>query len=304
MGAKPKRERFYLTLGVMMAVHVLTLAVAVWFFALRTPPGGAATPAAPVTWLDPAVLQEDPELSRRIIEKTKRVLDEKSRKLPYAPENTDPKLDPPSELVLPVKPPPPPPPPKIEPKPKPEVKPKPKTRAKPKPKPKVTKKPAPKPAPRKKVVKKTTPKPKPKVRPTPKPTVAVAPAPKAKPAAAPAAVPKVRQVASQDAPGTATGAGGPPTDFSWYYNLIRETFYSRWDQPRDLLATTKVLVTRIRVRIEPNGAISSFSILDSSGNARMDQSVLDAGKNVSQIESLPRGISSGSYEVTVNFKLN
>ena len=107
-----------------------------------------------------------------------------------------------------------------------------------------------------------------------------------------------------DGSGKGTGKSGSGTggasQFGWYIEMLRDRYYSRWDQPigigQDLIATVKM-------RIMKDGTISKAEIVKSSGNPQMDESVATALQKVHQIDPLPAGLGNGEfYEINVNFK--
>ena len=61
----------------------------------------------------------------------------------------------------------------------------------------------------------------------------------------------------------------------------------------------------VRVRIEKDGRVSDFSIVRSSGNVVVDESVSAVAKRVTQVDPLPAGLgNAGHYDVNINFELN
>ena len=99
-----------------------------------------------------------------------------------------------------------------------------------------------------------------------------------------------------------TGTGKDATSqFGWYTEMLRDRYYSRWDQPigigQDVIAT-------VRLRILKDGTIAKHEIAKSSGNPQMDESVLTALEKVKQIDPLPAGLGNGEFfEINVNFKV-
>jgi TonB family protein len=213
------------------------------------------------------------------------------------------------------------------PKPTPKATPKPTPKPAPKPTPKATPKPTPKPSP------KATPKATPKASPmpsTPKPTSKAAGTPKpattpasatAKPTTAADAKTKNSTPAmktdagSETSPGTTgngkgqakTGRGagaGSSSDFGWYLGVIRDRFYSTWQQPTSIVRSSQEFTTRVKIRIGRDGTILARDIVSSSGNAVMDASVLEAANQVSMIDALPAGLGGEFYEVNIDFKLD
>jgi TonB family protein len=174
--------------------------------------------------------------------------------------------------------------------------------------------------------------PKPKPEPTPKPKPSSSPTPKAQAKTSPkpknSASPKpVANVASRkpmetgnnaEKSGTAekengiagsgngsgkTGSGsGDLSEFSWYFEMIHDRFYSRWAQPVGL---GQDVVATLRLRIMKDGTISNREMIRSSDNPQMDESVLRAAQKLERIDALPKGLGNGEYfDVNVKFKVD
>ncbi len=189
--------------------------------------------------------------------------------------------------------------------------------------------PTPKPKPSPKPTPKATPKPKPKA--TPKPHASPKPkkvTPKASPrpsaassddedggdsesASTPSKTTgkKVKGAngagtGSAKTPGGHAGGGKSNSEYGWYYAMIHDRFYSRWEQPTSIVTSNQNFVSLVRIRIEKDGRISNVALAKSSGNVVMDESVMAAAKQVTQIDPLPEGLGEGSYEININFELN
>ncbi len=286
---------------VVAAIHLGAL-VAIWFFTHGQP----SAPRQDVTWLDggalSALAKAEPQQSQ---------LEEKEAPTPAPePEETPasgpPKeAAPPSEIALPS----------TTPKPTPEET----------PTPTPTPKPSPKPTP------KATPKSTPK--PSPKPTAKASPKKSTSPKPKSSASPKTAKHSAEDdekkgtflatkdgdesKQGTAVGTGGgnrggaghagggdKESDFGWYYSMIHDRFYSRWEQPTSIISSDQKFVATVKIRIEKDGRISNVSLANSSGNVVMDESVMAAAHRVTQIDPLPAGLGGDSYEVKINFELS
>jgi TonB family protein len=61
--------------------------------------------------------------------------------------------------------------------------------------------------------------------------------------------------------------------------------------------------TLVKLRIEKDGRVSAFTIIRSSGNVVVDESVAAVAKRVTRVDPLPSGLGSGFYEVNINFEL-
>ena len=192
----------------------------------------------------------------------------------------------------------------------------------PTPAPKPTPKPSPKPTPK--------PSPKPKASPTPKksgtpkPVAKSSPSPRKKsgndtgaPTKSKADSLKATGAGTGGDPGTKAGTGGGnrggaghagggnrESDFGWYYSMIHDRFYGRWEQPTSIISSEQKYITTVKIRIEKNGAVSNVSLAKSSGNVVMDESVLSAARRVSKIDPLPAGLGGEFFEINVNFELS
>ncbi|HEX4086046.1 MAG TPA: energy transducer TonB, partial [Chthoniobacteraceae bacterium] len=101
------------------------------------------------------------------------------------------------------------------------------------------------------------------------------------------------------------GGGDKEGDFGWYNSMLHDRFYSRWDQPTNIVSATTKYSTIVKIKIEKDGAISDVSLAQSSGNDQMDQSVMEAARRVTQVDPLPQGLGDdGSYEVKIEFELS
>ncbi len=102
-----------------------------------------------------------------------------------------------------------------------------------------------------------------------------------------------------------TGAGaGAGSQFGWYHSMIRDRFYSVWQQPTSIVRSSADFVTRVKIRIAKDGTILSREITTVSGNTVMDDSVMAAAQKVTQIDALPTGLGGETYEVSIDFKLD
>ena len=103
--------------------------------------------------------------------------------------------------------------------------------------------------------------------------------------------------------GSKAGAAGR-ANFGWYHEMIHYRFFGLWEQPTSMVGSAK-FTTTLKITIAGNGRISSFSVLRSSGNVVMDESVLAAASRVSRIDAPPKDlVSGGSYTVNINFELD
>ncbi len=101
------------------------------------------------------------------------------------------------------------------------------------------------------------------------------------------------------------GGGSRDTEYSWYFLMIHDRFHARWEQPTSIARSGANYVTTLKLRIGKDGRILARELVNASGSPMMDDSVLTAANNVTQIDPLPRGLGNGDYfDIKVNFKLD
>jgi TonB family protein len=103
-----------------------------------------------------------------------------------------------------------------------------------------------------------------------------------------------------------SGPGGSTrsSEFSSYGKMLHDRFYSSWIQPTTSVAVGAKMSALVRIRIEKDGRVSSFSLVRPSGNVVVDESVAAVAKRVTQVDPLPKGLGGAYYEVNINFELN
>lgn len=157
-------------------------------------------------------------------------------------------------------------------------------------------------------------KPKPTAKPTPKPVKAKA---KPKPTATPAQGPKPG-VGKGDTPkktdgkkprgegkgtgGSGNGAGSLDTETSWYGNMLHDRFHGEWTQPTSIVATGGQIAAVARIRIEKDGRVSKFELVQPSGNVVVDDSVRAIAPRLPRVDPLPRGFSGAYLEANITFE--
>lgn len=171
-----------------------------------------------------------------------------------------------------------------------------------------------------------TPVPKPTAKPTPRatPKKTAAPKPTPKPSPKKTATPPEREKKNGEsekatakstpsdvkgADGEDSGSTGPggatrASEFSSYGKMLHGRFYSSWIQPTTSVAVGAKMSALVRIRIEKDGRVSSFTIVRPSGNVVVDESVAAVAKRVTQVDPLPKGLGGAYYEVNINFELN
>ncbi|HEY2615564.1 MAG TPA: TonB family protein [Chthoniobacterales bacterium] len=169
------------------------------------------------------------------------------------------------------------------------------------PKPKATAAPkvSPKPTPRKIVAAKP-------LRPLPKKETRSVEKPKTKIAAVDSIAKRASDAESGSTESAGRGSGASrAAEFSWYANMLHDRFHSEWAQPTTVVAAGAKISALVKIRIEKDGRVSSFTIVKPSGNVVVDESVASVAKRVTHVDPLPQGLVSGDhYEVKINFELN
>jgi len=59
-------------------------------------------------------------------------------------------------------------------------------------------------------------------------------------------------------------------------------------------------VVNVRLKIEPDGTVTGFEIVDGSGNAVVDESVKEAGKKITRLPPPPGG---NTFTPIIRFEL-
>ena len=102
-------------------------------------------------------------------------------------------------------------------------------------------------------------------------------------------------------PGTGPGTGGGlPSEFGWYYSLIKDAMDRAWTQPSQLQGHLTCVVF---IRIQRDGSITYVWFDQKSGNPVMDDSVLSAVNSVGRIRPLPPGLGNAYVDIPVAFEL-
>jgi colicin import membrane protein len=203
--------------------------------------------------------------------------------------------------------------------------PKPTPSSTPKPSPSVTPKPTPKPTAK---PPKPTPKPSPKPSTKPAPEESRTPRPKASQSPAhkpPANAKKDEEKLAKNAPsptahksesegtdkppkgnssssgnGTGSTSGNGEANFGLYAEIIKNRFDGAWNQPHGEIPAGSALVVTVHLKIEPDGAVTEFSIVEGSGNSVVDETVKEAGHKITRLPPPPGG---SGFSPTVRFEL-
>jgi TonB family protein len=86
-----------------------------------------------------------------------------------------------------------------------------------------------------------------------------------------------------------------------YNALIKIAVERNWAKP----SIPEALQTLVRIRVKPDGGVTLEGLERGSGNAVMDQSVLEAVRRTTRIsQPLPAGLGNPDYVVAILFKLH
>jgi outer membrane biosynthesis protein TonB len=175
------------------------------------------------------------------------------------------------------------------------------------PKAKPTPKSIPKPAPKKILVAKASPKPSAKDRSNPAKSNEKSEKKEkknalAKTGSAPTSGTKEKSSAGKDG---SAGGGSSASEFGWYGHMLHDRFYSAWIQPTTNVTSGTKISTLVKVRIEKDGRVSKFEIIEPSENIVVNESVAAVAKQVSEVDPPPPALIKGDhYDVKINFELS
>jgi len=120
--------------------------------------------------------------------------------------------------------------------------------------------------------------------------------------------PSKNQAAKESADNSGTSGGGehgPGTGsgdstLAAYVGILTNRFQAAWNQPTGEMAMGKVLEVTVRLKIEPDGKVTEFTIVKGSGNAVVDESVREAGKSITRLPPPP---NHEAFSAPVRFEL-
>ena len=87
---------------------------------------------------------------------------------------------------------------------------------------------------------------------------------------------------------------------SAYVGILTNRFQAAWNQPTSEMALGKTLEVTVKLKVEADGAVTEFIIVEGSGNAVVDDSVRDAGKKITKLPPPPNG---QAFSAPVRFEL-
>jgi TonB family protein len=86
--------------------------------------------------------------------------------------------------------------------------------------------------------------------------------------------------------------------------MVHDRFYARWDQPLGVGKADENLVVKLKIRVRKDGTVVSREMVSPSGNAAMDESVMNAAQKVQRIDALPGGFQGDGSDFTIQFTLD
>jgi TonB family protein len=87
----------------------------------------------------------------------------------------------------------------------------------------------------------------------------------------------------------------------WYLVQLRDKLASNWRQPASV-GRPGVVVAKVHFIVRPDGDVSDVELVESSGNALYDRSVLGSVYNSSPLPPIPEDLSAREIGITVTFE--
>jgi TonB family protein len=103
-----------------------------------------------------------------------------------------------------------------------------------------------------------------------------------------------------DGTGSGQATGNGESKLAYYAEVIKNRFQAAWNQPRGEIAAGTQLVATVRLRIQPDGTLTEFTLIEGSGNSVVDESVREAGRKISHLPPPPGG---NAFNPVVRFEL-
>ena len=101
-------------------------------------------------------------------------------------------------------------------------------------------------------------------------------------------------------PGDAEGSGSGNSALAGYVGILTNRFQAAWNQPTSEMALGKMLAVTVKLKVEQDGTVTEFDIVEGSGNAVVDDSVREAGKKIAKLPPPPNG---QAFSAPVRFEL-
>jgi TonB family protein len=112
--------------------------------------------------------------------------------------------------------------------------------------------------------------------------------------------PKSNSSGSGNGNGTGSTSGNGEANFGLYAEIIKNRFDGAWNQPHGQIPAGSALVVTVHLKIEADGTVTEFSIVEGSGNSVVDETVKEAGHKIARLPPPPGG---SGFSPTVRFEL-
>ena len=112
--------------------------------------------------------------------------------------------------------------------------------------------------------------------------------------------PKSNSSIGANAKGTGSTSGNGDAGFGLYAEIIKNRFDGAWNQPHGQIPADSALVVTVHLKIEPDGTVTEFSIVEGSGNSVVDETVKEAGHKITRLPPPPGG---SGFSPTIRFEL-
>jgi TonB family protein len=100
--------------------------------------------------------------------------------------------------------------------------------------------------------------------------------------------------------GNGRGSGAGDSALSAYVGILTNRFQAAWNQPTGEMAMGKTLEVTVKLKVEADGTVTEFTIINGSGNAVVDESVREAGKRIAKLPPPP---NNAAFSAPVRFEL-
>lgn len=100
--------------------------------------------------------------------------------------------------------------------------------------------------------------------------------------------------------GSGSTPGNGDASFGLYAEIIKNRFDGAWNQPHGQIPAGSALVVTVHLKIEPDGTVTEFSIVEGSGNSVVDETVKEAGHKITRLPPPPGG---SGFSPTIRFEL-
>ena len=111
---------------------------------------------------------------------------------------------------------------------------------------------------------------------------------------------RIHEAVRGKGPGEAEGSGSGDSALAGYVGILTNRFQAAWNQPTSEMALGKMLEVTVKLKVESDGTVTEFEIVEGSGNAVVDDSVREAGKKITKLPPPPNG---QAFSAPVRFEL-